>query len=444
MSFILDKQTTDDLNLTGKFKQGSIFSHFNKVRTKGGERLLENLFQRPLTDPAVINERSSLFSWFQQLQVDFPLDGKKFQEAENYLSMAVATNPVVATAGNLVKKIQAQVLKGPQYEEMRSGFAAAVGLLKNCKTFFSKINTGDNPFSKQIKQVNALFNNKHLNWLNEGIDANSLSVFKLSSYDHLLRATLKTELQSLMEIVYELDVYISVSKCAADNNYGYAKALSAEKQVFKAEDLRHPLLKNGVGNNISMTKDSNMVFLTGANMAGKSTLMKTIGISFFLAHLGFPVAAKNMEFSVKEGLCTSINTPDNLSLGYSHFYAEVMRVKKVAEDVAAGKNRMVIFDELFKGTNVKDAFDATHAVTESFSAFNNCFFIISTHIIEVGEALKRECNTIQFKYLPTILEGTVPRYTYKLDDGITSDRQGMMIIENEGILELLDQPVYQL
>jgi DNA mismatch repair ATPase MutS len=171
---------------------------------------------------------------------------------------------------------------------------------------------------------------------------------------------------------------------------------------------------------------------------GKSTLMKTIGISFFLAHLGFPVAAKNMEFSVKEGLCSSINTPDNLGMGYSHFYAEVMRVKKVAEEVAAGRNMMVIFDELFKGTNVKDAYDATHAVTKSFAAYNNCFFIISTHIIEVGEALKAERSNIQFKYLPTTLEGTVPRYTYTLNEGITSDRQGMMIIENEGILELLN------
>jgi DNA mismatch repair ATPase MutS len=324
---------------------------------------------------------------------------------------------------------------------MKSGFTAAALFLKSCKYFFRQLGAGDNPFSKQIKLANALLNNKQLDWLDQSIDPDSLSFFKLSSCDHLLRATMKTELQSLMEIIYELDVYITVSKCASDNSYGYAKALPAEKHVFKAEELKHPLLKNAVGNTISMTQDSNMVFLTGANMAGKSTLMKTIGISFFLAHLGFPVAAKNMEFSVKEGLCSSINTPDNLSMGYSHFYAEVMRVKKVAEEVAAGQNMLVIFDELFKGTNVKDAFDATHAVTESFAAYNNCFFIISTHIIEVGEALKAECNNIQFKYLPTILQGTVPRYTYTLNEGITSDRQGMMIIENEGILELLNHTV---
>lgn len=441
MSFLIDKQTLDDLNLTGKFKHGSIFSLFNKVHTGGGERLLESMFQRPLTDHVMINERSGLFSWFQCLQLEFPLDSKKFQEAENYFSTTVATNPVVTTVSNLVKKIQAQALKSEQYNIMRSGFAAAVVILKNCKRFFSQFGGEDNPFSRQIKLVNALFNNKQMAWLDHSIDPDSLSFLKLSGYDHLLRATMKTELQGLMEIIYELDVYMTVGKCAANNNYGYAKALPAEKQVFKAEELKHPLLKNATGNSIAMTQDNNMVFLTGANMAGKSTLMKTIGVSFFLAHLGFPVAAKNLEFSVKEGLCSSINTPDNLSMGYSHFYAEVMRVKKVAEEVAAGKNMMIIFDELFKGTNVKDAYDATHAVTGSFAAYNNCFFIISTHIIEVGEALKAACNNIQFKYLPTTLEGTVPKYTYKLNEGITNDRQGMMIIENEGILELLNQTV---
>ena len=73
---------------------------------------------------------------------------------------------------------------------------------------------------------------------------------------------------------------------------------------------------------------------------------------------------------------------------FSHFYAEVLRVKKVAEEVAAGKNLVVLFDELFKGTNVKDAYDGTLAVTAAFSKYRNCFYIVSTHIIEVGAALQ--------------------------------------------------------
>jgi DNA mismatch repair ATPase MutS len=152
--------------------------------------------------------------------------------------------------------------------------------------------------------------------------------------------------------------------------------------------------------------------------------------------MGFPVAAKEMKFSVKEGIYTSINVPDNLNMGYSHFYAEVLRVKDAAEQVSSGKSLVVIFDELFKGTNVKDAYDATLAVTAAFSEFRDCLFIISTHIIEAGEVLKQQDN-LQMLYLPTIMNGNVPQYTYQLQQGISSDRHGMMIIENEGILEML-------
>ncbi len=171
-------------------------------------------------------------------------------------------------------------------------------------------------------------------------------------------------------------------------------------------------------------------------MAGKSTFMKSFGISVYLAHMGFPLAVQEMTFSIRDGLYSSINVADNLNMGHSHFYAEVLRVKKVAEEVSEGKDLVIIFDELFKGTNVKDAYDATLAVSEAFGENRNCAFIISTHIIEVGQELGR-CPNFQFAYLPTIMKGSVPTYTYTLQEGITSDRHGMMIIQNEGIIETI-------
>lgn len=153
--------------------------------------------------------------------------------------------------------------------------------------------------------------------------------------------------------------------------------------------------------------------------------------------MGFPVAAKSFGFSIREGLYSSINVADNIGLGYSHFYAEVVRVKQAALAAAAGKRLLLMFDELFKGTNVKDAYDGTLLVTEGFADYRECVFVISTHIIEVGEALKKN-NNIRFTYMPTIMDGPHPRYTYQMKEGITEDRQGMMIIRQEGILELLN------
>jgi len=172
-------------------------------------------------------------------------------------------------------------------------------------------------------------------------------------------------------------------------------------------------------------------------MAGKSTFMKSLGIAVFLAHMGFPVAAQKMEFSVRDGLFTTINLPDDLSLGYSHFYAEVLRVKKVATQLSMGKNLFIIFDELFRGTNVKDAGDATVAITAAFAQRKNCMFVVSTHIIEAGEILKAQCLNIYCTYLPTRMEQHKPVYTYRLEEGITGDRHGMIIINNEGIIDIL-------
>lgn len=172
-------------------------------------------------------------------------------------------------------------------------------------------------------------------------------------------------------------------------------------------------------------------------MAGKSTLMKSFGVAIYLAHMGFPVAAKAMTFAVQDGLYTSINVPDNLNLGYSHFYAEVLRAKHVAEEVSTGKNLVVVFDELFKGTNVKDAYDATVAVAKAFGENRNCSYIISSHITEAGYTLRECCNNFKFMYLPTIMKGTIPTYTYRLEKGITNDRHGMMMINNERIVEII-------
>ena len=264
-----------------------------------------------------------------------------------------------------------------------------------------------------------------------------MTSMSVAHYHHVFGQILNQRLQRLCAILYELDLGITVGDVGRVKGFTWARARRAEDNVFHAADLRHPGLSGAVGNRMAFSGGRNVLFLTGAIMAGKSTLMKSFGIAVYLAHMGFPVAAADMEFSVREGLYSSINVPDDLSQGYSHFYAEVLRVKKVAEAVSEGRNLVVIFDELFKGTNVKDAYDATLSVTEALAAYSRCWFVISTHIIEVGETLRQGSDNLQFAYLPTVMDGMTPRYPYILEKGITNDRHGMLIINNEGILDIL-------
>jgi DNA mismatch repair ATPase MutS len=256
-------------------------------------------------------------------------------------------------------------------------------------------------------------------------------------HDNLLRFIHRLQIIELLSCIYRLDVYISIAEVAFKRNYVFPLAAAGKQHAVKFTGVYHPLVKNALANSIDISPQNNIVFLTGANMAGKSTFMKTLGIALYLAHMGFPVAATKMEFSVMDGLYTTINLPDDLSSGNSHFYAEVLRVKKIAKELGAGKNLFVIFDELFRGTNVKDAYEGTIAITKAFAEKRNCIFVVSTHIIEAGEVLRQDCSNINFVYLPTHMEGNRPLYTYKLEQGITADRHGMIIINNERILEII-------
>ena len=77
------------------------------------------------------------------------------------------------------------------------------------------------------------------------------------------------------------------------------------------------------------------------------------------------------------------------------------------------------------------------AVTEAIAERKNCAFMVSTHIIEVGQELGKRCDNVTFEYLPTVMKGKLPTYTYKLEPGITSDKHGMIIINNEKIIEII-------
>ena len=436
MKFSIDKQTIEELNLTGKFRSGSVYALFNKVKTNGGERLLDHMFRHPLEDADTINHRSSIFRYFGEAAFSFPFDVQQLNQMREHIDSTVSKNALLVFARTCLHKMLAGLTRDERYRKLVQGLHACIMTLHKCHQFVHGMEP-NSPFTNRIAQVQLILSDKRVEKLKQIDIYKSLSIQTLSYYEHLLKGELHGQMEEILSFIYEVDLFIAVSKVAKDRKFNYAEALPSAKNLMSAVDLRHPAIDNAIGNDLHMDVHSNVLFLTGANMAGKSTLMKSIGIGCYLAHMGFPVAAAEYRFSVREGLYSSINVADNIGLGYSHFYAEVVRVKQAAEAAASGKRLLLMFDELFKGTNVKDAYDGTLAITESFADYTDCLFVVSTHIIEVGEALRKKDN-IRFVFMPTIMEGSTPRYTYKLKEGITEDRQGMLIIRNEGILEMID------
>ncbi len=175
-------------------------------------------------------------------------------------------------------------------------------------------------------------------------------------------------------------------------------------------------------------------------MAGKSSYLKALGLAMYLAHIGFPVPATSMQTTIFKGLITTINLADNMAKGYSHYYSEVKRLKKVAEKIREQDNLFVIFDELFRGTNVKDAHDASLATIIALAKIKHSIFLISTHIVEIAHQLK-SIENIKFKYFDATIEDGKPVFDYQLKDGVSSETLGYFIFEREGIIEILNSGV---
>lgn len=436
--FKIDRQTLEELNLLGKFRAGSVYHLFNQVRTRGGEQLLDEMFNNPLSSTVLINERSETFKCFQEHDFRFNYDVQVISVFREYLDTKTYDHKIRVYFSLLSRSVLARLTRDERYKKSIQGFQAIVQVLKKTAALMPLLSWAPEPFQSRVQEIQVLLKRPEMDQLLQMDIYSEIALGTLVFYEHLLKGKLHADMANVLSFIYELDVYQAVGMVARAKGLRYATALEPEKNIFRCQNLRHPCIEKAIGNDLRLEEDSNVLFLTGANMAGKSTWMKSLGIGIYLAHMGFPVAADSFEFSLREGLYSSINVADNINLGYSHFYAEVIRVKQAAEAAASGARLMLMFDELFKGTNVKDAFDGTLAVTEGFAEYSNCLFVVSTHIIEVGEELRCFPN-IQFRYMPTILEGGVPRYTYRLKEGITEDRQGMMIIQSEKILELLER-----
>ncbi len=207
--------------------------------------------------------------------------------------------------------------------------------------------------------------------------------------------------------------------------------------LLDIENLYHPLLKAPTPVSIQFVPERNLLFLTGPNMSGKTTFIKSIGIAVYLAQLGLAVPAARMTLSPFDFLITNIKTEDDIRFGYSYFFSEVKRVKTIAELVRSDQKGLVISDELFKGTNIHDAYEASRSVIQGFSRWKNSLFILSSHLVELQSDIEPLGN-ILFKYFEVTIKDGIPEYSYRLKDGVSMQRLGLFILEQERIMELLN------
>lgn len=220
-------------------------------------------------------------------------------------------------------------------------------------------------------------------------------------------------------------------------NYDYPNwaipELISELSVLDARELGHPLLtEKQTFNDLKIDKSKNILLITGSNMSGKSTLLRTAGINLILAYAGAPVCAQNFKCSIMR-VFTCMNVSDNLEKGISSFYAELLRIKKILKATRGKMQVFFLLDEIFKGTNSYDRHLGAKMLINNLLK-RNAIGLVSTHDLELGE-LEEENNYIVNYNFQEYYKDNQIFFDYKLRRGLSTTRNALYLIKMIGIEE---------
>lgn len=169
-----------------------------------------------------------------------------------------------------------------------------------------------------------------------------------------------------------------------------------------------------------------------------STFLKAIAVAVLLAHVGSGVPVTSMEFVPVGTVFSSVQIVDNLSAGESFYLAEVRRIGALATALADHGSAIAVIDEPFRGTDVHDAAEATLALIKRLAAHPAALVLAASHVGEVASGLRDDARIALF-YFAADITGDRPRFDDLLREGVSDQRLGMTLLQQEGILERLER-----
>lgn len=203
--------------------------------------------------------------------------------------------------------------------------------------------------------------------------------------------------------------------------------------VFLAKEAAHPLLprENSVANDIDFPALGHFNIVTGANMAGKSTYLRNVGVNMILSMAGSAVWAQ--EFKIKPiQLFTSIRTKDSLARNESYFYAELLRLQSIIEELKTGEPLFIILDEILKGTNSKDKEMGSKALVAQLIGLK-AVGLIATHDLQLGTLIDSFPNSVLNRCFEVdLIEGSL-HFDYKLRNGVSQNLNATFLMKQMGI-----------
>ena len=436
----IDKTTFEDISIFHPEEEFSIFHKLNFTRTIGGRSWLHRFFSEPHQDIKQILGTQKIIKTLLSHVDEWPseITNGTILVMDKYLDYNLDPLP---DKPNPVNSVTYKWFHHEDYAMVKYSikhFADFYRGIKNLALQFTGLDNLPLSFRIYIERILQLLKETPLRRLSDTRKTDSFSVSQNLYFGFHLRGLYKTDTLELIEIFYRLDAWYSMAMAVKTFNLNFPEFVETEQPLVYARGLYHLLLPQPVPYHIEMNPDHNFLFLTGANMAGKSTFIKSLGSAVFLAHVGMGVPAQEMKLTLFDGLLTNINVVDNIAKGESFFFNEVQRIKTTIQKINNGKKWLVLIDELFKGTNVQDAMKCSSTVIKGLIRIKNSLFILSTHLYEIGDELKIYPN-ISFKYFETNVKGDQLEFSYQLKEGISNDRFGYLILKKEQVVDMLDK-----
>ncbi len=435
----IDKITFNDISIFHTEEEASVFHKLNFTKTVGGKEWLQRFFSEPHHDlKRILGTQKIIQTLLRQLD-NWPSDitNGTILMMDKFLDYGLDPIPQKV---NRVNALSYQLLHNADYSMVKYSVKHFADFMRGLGKISRLFDAAELPshLTFYLDRMRKLLEEPPLQQLSETAADQKFSVQQNLQYGYHLRAQYKTDLLELMDIYSRLEAWYSMAMAVKTYDLHFPQFIEQDEPFLQAEGLYHLLLQKPVPYDLTMHPNENFIFLTGANMAGKSTLIKSVGSSVFLAHLGMGVPAKAMQLTLFDGLLTNINVSDNIARGESYFFNEVQRIKNTIYKINDGKKWLVLIDELFKGTNVQDAMKCSLAVIKGLIKIKNSLFILSTHLYEIGEELKAHPN-ITFKFFETTVSEDQLSFSYQLKEGISNDRIGYVILRREKVVEMLEK-----
>ncbi|RLD61583.1 MAG: hypothetical protein DRJ01_07660, partial [Bacteroidetes bacterium] len=245
----------------------------------------------------------------------------------------------------------------------------------------------------------------------------------------------KAELPKWFSIIGELDALSSLG-CFAFNKPDYIfPEIENNNFTLETKKLGHPLINKSVriNNDFYLKNLGDFVMITGANMAGKSTFLRTVGVNLVLAMSGAPVCAKKFRFFPTD-IFTSMRTTDSLEKHESYFYAELKRLKTIIDKLNKNQINFIILDELLKGTNSKDKETGSRIFIEKLIKLNGVG-LIATHDLNLADIEKKHPDKVKNQCFEVEIKGEKIFFDYKLKNGVTQKMNASLLMKQMSIID---------